>query len=207
MQKWLERFNWYLNDGYGVHKICNKLKEEKYEIKKPKNKKNKYNWGASTIRDLLKNEKYAGDLKQRKTYTVDFLEHKKKKNKGEVEFIYIKNHHTPIIDRETFDAVQIEMARRSKECGVDKVNYSNKHDLSGKIVCGKCDNFTKKDCRIKRKWCFTPRYGSPAQGIKQYRLFFIAQYSWRKSIIRAQGDTHLLNRKTVSIFYFDRINP
>ena len=131
-------FHWYLDNGYGGHKICNKLKEEKYEIKRPKNQKNKYNWQSETIFGILRNVKYVGDLKQRITYTTDYLEHKSKKNKGEVEFIYIKNHHTPIIERELFDAVQIEMARRSNMNKIDSSNYSNLHALSGKIVCGKC---------------------------------------------------------------------
>ena len=133
-------FHWYLDDGYGGHKICTKLKEEKYEIKRPKNPKNKYNWGADTVYGILRNVKFVGDLKQRLTYTTDFLEHKSKKNKGEVEFIYIKNHHTPIIDRELFEAVQVEMARRSKMYKTDENNYSNWHGLSGRIVCGKCGN-------------------------------------------------------------------
>lgn len=131
-------FHWYLDNGYGGHKICSKLKEEKYEIKRPKNPKNKYNWGVGTIFGILKNVKYRGDLKQRITYTNDYLEHKSKKNNGEVEFIYIKDHHEPIIDRELFEKVQIELARRSNLNKKEKTNYSNAHGLSGKIICGQC---------------------------------------------------------------------
>ena len=133
-------YHWYLDDGYGCYKIAQKLKEEHYELKRPKDIKNKYNWQSSTIREILKNEKYIGDLKQRITYTVDYLEHKQKKNNGEVEFIYIKDHHEPIIDRELFNRVQIELARRNKMYSIDKTNYSNIHELSGKVVCGICGN-------------------------------------------------------------------
>lgn len=131
-------FHWYLDDGLGAYKISKKLNEEKYAIKKPKNEKNKYNWEAGTIKGILQNVKYVGDLKQRITYTTNYLEHTKKYNEGEVPFIYIKNHHTPIIDRDTFEKVQVEIARRRKLYKTDKINYSNIHDLSGKLFCGKC---------------------------------------------------------------------
>ena len=38
-------------------------------------------WGLSSIEHILRNEKYMGDVLLQKTYTVDFLTKKKKKNK------------------------------------------------------------------------------------------------------------------------------
>lgn len=46
---------------------------------------------------VLRNEKYVGDLCQKKTITPDYLTHKKKYNRGEEEMVYIKDHHEPII--------------------------------------------------------------------------------------------------------------
>ena len=37
-------------------------------------------WSAVTVIKILKNEKYCGDLVQKKTYTPDFLTHDKKYN-------------------------------------------------------------------------------------------------------------------------------
>ena len=53
-------------------------------------------------RDL--NEKYCGDLVQQKTFTPDYLTHGKKYNRGEMEFVTIRDHHEPIISREVFEA-------------------------------------------------------------------------------------------------------
>ena len=65
------------------------------------------------ILKVLKNEKYAGDLCQKKTITPDYLSHRKKKNEGEEEMVYLKNHHTPIIDRVLWERTQKELERRS----------------------------------------------------------------------------------------------
>lgn len=40
----------------------------------------------------LKNEKYKGDALLQKSFTVDFLEHKKKKNEGEFNSTILKTH-------------------------------------------------------------------------------------------------------------------
>ena len=133
-----EIYHLYLDDGYGAHKIAKKLREDCVPIKRPLFAKNSYAWQSETILEILSNEKYVGDLKQRKTYTVDFLSHKKKINQGEVEFIEQKNHHVPIIDRQTFEAVQKERERRKNIYKVDKECFANRHALSGKIKCGEC---------------------------------------------------------------------
>ena len=46
-------------------------------------------WSKTTIRNMLQNEKYAGDVLLQKTYTADFLEKKVKKNRGEVKQYYM----------------------------------------------------------------------------------------------------------------------
>ena len=71
-------------------------------------------WNSSSIHRILRNEKYIGDLVQQKTYTKDYISHKRVYNKGEIDFITIKNHHTPIIDRETFETVQKILDKRKK---------------------------------------------------------------------------------------------
>ena len=55
---------------------------------------------------ILQNEKYCGDLVQKKTFTPDYLSHEKKYNRGEEEFVIIKNHHEPIISREMFEKAE-----------------------------------------------------------------------------------------------------
>ena len=45
--------------------------------------------------EILRNEKYAGDLCQKKTYTPDYLSHANVQPRAEM--VYIKDHHEPII--------------------------------------------------------------------------------------------------------------
>lgn len=163
-----EIFNMYLNEGKGAYTIAKELKEKGVEIKRTRTKEKSTNWKEATILDILQNVKYIGDLKQRITYTVDFLEHTKKINEGEVEFIYIENHHEPIIDREMFEATQREMKRRSELYKHEKSKYTNKHTFSGKLVCGCCgasyvggENRKRLDGTIRKTWrCYNAtKYG------------------------------------------------
>ena len=95
------------------------------------------NWHSSYLVKVLKNEKYVGDLVQKKTITPDYLSHAKKYNHGQEALIVIKNHHEPIIDRELWDTVQEELSRRNRHnrqnCG-----HSPCYAFSGKIKCGVC---------------------------------------------------------------------
>lgn len=92
-------------------------------------------WSAGTIVKILKNEKYVGDLVQKKSYTPDYLTHQKKANHGDEPLITIANHHTPIISRELWEHVQKELKLRSK---TSQGGHSVCHALSGKIRCGAC---------------------------------------------------------------------
>lgn len=94
-------------------------------------------WHGNVVLKILKNEKYQGDLIQKKTYTPDYLLHEKKLNTGQEEKIYHKNHHEPIIDRELFDKAQKELHRRSKAVR-KKDKHSSKYCFSGLIKCGIC---------------------------------------------------------------------
>ena len=146
-------FNKYL-EGKGLHIIARELREEGY-----KTKTGKAEWTNKAIRTILQNEKYVGDLIQKKTITPDFLTHKKKYNRGEEEMVIIKNHHEPIIDRETFDIVQNKFKQRSEEYEKNKSKHSNRYAFSGKIKCGCCErryvaHFRNRTDGSKRKlWC------------------------------------------------------
>lgn len=94
-------------------------------------------WTASTVLKILKNEKYVGDLVQKKTYTPDYLSHEKHANRGQVPMIRMENHHEPIISREIWDLAQDRM-RRSNKHGEGAVGHSNRYVFSGKIKCAQC---------------------------------------------------------------------
>jgi len=80
-------------------------------------------WNASVIMMMLKNEKYAGDLLLQKFFTNNHIEKKQCFNRGELPQYFVEGNHEPIIDRETFDAVQAEIAQRR---AMDIVNGGKK---------------------------------------------------------------------------------
>lgn len=63
-------------------------------------------WSTASIRNLLKSEKYCGDVLMQKSYTKDCISGKVQKNKGELPMYLIQDHHEGIISRETFHAIQ-----------------------------------------------------------------------------------------------------
>lgn len=101
-------------------------------------------WSESNIKSILKNEKYVGDALLQKTFTADCITKKVVKNNGERPMYLVTNHHAPIIDRDTFNRVQQELARRSSKRKVsDKTTteqgkYSSKYALSELLICGNC---------------------------------------------------------------------
>ena len=94
-------------------------------------------WSDSQVLKILKNEKYVGDLVQKKTITPDYLTHERKYNHGEEERIILKDHHEPIVSRELWDLVQSELQKR-RRCGGSAQGHSNRYVFSGKIICGEC---------------------------------------------------------------------
>lgn len=101
-------------------------------------------WSESNIKSILKNEKYVGDALLQKTFTVDCISKKVQKNNGERPMYLVTNHHDPIIDRDTFNRVQQELARRTSKRKIsDKTiteqgKYSSKYALSELLICGHC---------------------------------------------------------------------
>jgi len=91
-------------------------------------------WSMSTVRSILKNEKYAGNAILQKQYTVDFLTKKQKINEGEIPQYYIENSHPAIVSTATFELVQDEIRRR-EQYG-KKISGSGL--FTGRIVCGEC---------------------------------------------------------------------
>ena len=48
-------------------------------------------WTASTVKSILKNEKYKGDALLQKTFTPDYLTKKTKKNDGQIPQYKVQN--------------------------------------------------------------------------------------------------------------------
>lgn len=105
----------------------------------------KTQWTSKVVLSILSNEKYKGDALLQKTYIVDCISKKMKKNNGELPMYYVENNHPAIIDRNMFDRVQEEISRRNskrkvKEKGTktELGKYSSKYALSELLFCGNC---------------------------------------------------------------------
>ena len=102
-------------------------------------------WSYTSIRSILRSEKYKGDALLQKTYIEDCISKRVRKNNGEFPQYYIENSHPAIIDRKTWDKTQEELARRAGKRKVKEVGtktqqgkYSSKYALTELLVCGDC---------------------------------------------------------------------
>ena len=96
----------------------------------------KANWYPSAIQKMLQNEKYKGDALLQKTFTVDFLTKKRVQNDGQVNQYYVENSHEAIIDKDTWELVQLELARRK--------DFREEHQLKAYIMQNDDNPFTTK---------------------------------------------------------------
>ena len=142
-----EVYRRFLLDGKGTYIIARELTAEGIPPPSGKGK----SWSSTMVLRLLRNEKYCGDLLQRKSYTPDFLDHRKVKNEGQSPQVYLRDHHEAIVPRSVFEAVQRELARRQAERKANS-RPSARHWCSGKLVCGLCGSR------------FVPRKGAQADG-------------------------------------------
>ncbi|WP_346914259.1 recombinase family protein [Clostridium sp.] len=133
-------FKDYLS-GKSSSKIAKELNEE--NISTVGNK----TWHNSTIRGVLKNEKYKGDAILQKYYTPEHLKKISIRNNGVIDSYYIKENHSPIISREMWEQVQEEIKRRGKAKGnveTHKNKYTKRYPLTGMLYCSKCNATLKR---------------------------------------------------------------
>ena len=105
----------------------------------------KVKWAESTVRDILRNEKYIGDALLQKTITTDSF--KRKRNKGEVQMHYVEGSHPAIISREDFTKAKELMVKRAESKGNIEGNrekYLQRYVFTGTIICGHCGNMFKR---------------------------------------------------------------
>ena len=106
-------------------------------------------WNATSVRGILRNEKYTGDCLFQKTYS-DFR-FKRHTNRGDRNQYYMAEHHDAIVSHEDFEAAGKMIEQRAKEKNVRKGEMTDQkgYPFTGKIVCGNCGT------RFKRKVCYT----------------------------------------------------
>ncbi len=139
-------YNLYLK-GYGFSKIANTLNKQKipspsyYKFQQgiklninSKKKPNEILWNPNSIKRILTNEIYIGNLIQGKRTTVSYKNHKIINNSKE-KWISKENTHENIIDDNTFLKVNNLLKTKTKPTKNGSI-----HLFSNKVYCYKCKN-------------------------------------------------------------------
>ncbi len=104
----------------------------------------------SSIRQILSNITYTGNLLFQKEYVSDPITGKSKKNRGEMPQYWVENTHEAIIPMETYRTVQKERQRR-RELGVF-ANWSiNTSCFTSIVKCGNCGASYRRSGKRQRK--------------------------------------------------------
>lgn len=140
-----------------------KYKQSKGYNYKNMSLKNDYGfWNKTTIKRILKNQLYIGNMVQHKCKKVSYKS-KKMKMLNENEWVVVENTHEPIIDKEIFSLVQKRINSNIRSTGSGKV-----HLFAGKVKCLDCKstmartsngkNYSYLRCRLyllntKKRFC------------------------------------------------------
>lgn len=136
--------------GASIRMIVNSLEADQIP-----NKAGEVVWHKATIRSILTNEKYCGDVLAQKTFVGDCIEGKTYRNQGQLPQYYIPDHHEAIVSRDTFNQAQAEMARRNAQVSPsDKIktpgHYTSQYALSERLFCGECGSRYRRCTWVKK---------------------------------------------------------
>ena len=124
--------------------------KERLDNERVLNPKEEQGWKISSIKSILTNEKYCGDVLGQKTYKECVIGGKVMKNNGQLPQVLIQNNHPGIVTREMFYEVQEEMKRRSAarspstKSATGHTSYASKYALSERLVCGECGTLYRR---------------------------------------------------------------
>lgn len=88
--------------GYSFQSICDIL----YDLRIP-TKTGKEKWNPGSLRYILTNERYCGNVLTWKTFTSDIFEHRKKRNNHDRDQYLYQDVHEPIVSLEKYEAAQL----------------------------------------------------------------------------------------------------
>ena len=109
-------------------------------------------WTASSVRFIIINERYCGDIFLQKTICESHITHKQLKNDAtEVPSYYIENHHPAIISRKQFfRCKQIFEMRKQHFPGMPDAYY-NQYPIGDRLRCPYCGSrLLKRNLRVQR---------------------------------------------------------
>ena len=118
-------YHMYLDKKMGARAIATELQRLGR-----KNASGIVKWSVDRVLRCLKNKVYAGYIAYNKSYTVDFIEHKRREVKDMDKHIYVKGNFPAIITEEMYNKAQ-------------KIRNSKRRMIDGNRASGKCMSFDK----------------------------------------------------------------
>ncbi len=162
----------------------------------------KTRWHESNISKILKNTFYYGKLTYHKEYVQNYLEQKRYKNHGEIDFQYADGRHTPIVTKEEFERVKsimdarsvpFQQGRKGKKpaidewakllkcscgCNVTRAHYSGAGN--SKKVAYLCRDVSRNGTPENRKKKGLPHEGyCNSQFVPRWKLEFMANHRFK----------------------------
>lgn len=86
---------------HGFMDMLQKMKLEGGKLLEDANRA-KTKWSSVSVRNILKNERYCGDIVAQKTFTKSYITHDHEVNKGQKQVYYSADHHESIISRDDY---------------------------------------------------------------------------------------------------------
>ena len=126
-------FELYLN-GHSTLEIMRRMQAEGWPAPNERGV-----WYNKAVCNILANEKYRGDALLQKSYVSDLLSHKRLLNdRGEKPSYYVKNHHAPLVDAQTYDRAQVVRRLRCTHGGCSQYPYARR------LVCPHCHGYLRQ---------------------------------------------------------------
>ena len=107
-------------------------------------------WNRTSIRCVLVNEKYTGDMILQKTFRDDFRTKKSKLNRRQVPMYKVVGSHEPIISMADFEAAQKRIQQNCATASPTK--HTEPYLFTGVIRCGQCGSSFVRQITGKGKY-------------------------------------------------------
>lgn len=205
-----QMFQWAA-EGAGINTIVMKLNEAGYlppslykeSINEFPDKVQHYrlsdgHWSSWSVRRILNNQVYVGDLVQGKSKTIDHQQVKA----SEDEYTIVQNTHEAIISRELFEHVRTILDEAGQKAVAARKKSFTPNPLKGKVFCGHCGRSLhrgeaerKKSDNVYAITCLTryryDRNGCPGVHIYEHKLIAALTELLQKELDAVLGSLRL----------------
>ena len=140
--------------GMSLQHISNELIRRKYVTGK-----GTLAWNKQSVRRILQNRKYCGDVILQITVTDDLITKHRSVNTGQAPQYVVVDGIPAIISKQTFFLAQGELERRGRARFDNEMTYKN--GFTGKLICTCGANYNRVNSKTSYSWkCYERIHGS-----------------------------------------------